>query len=106
MPALPTTTPQRTLPIKSFVVYLQDGRTIQVVTDAGEGFFRQQTIVGKEKTIKTYECFIVNGRWKLLTVFGNGGETMSDEPTELSDEDDSDELTSDDDDSNEMTSDE
>jgi hypothetical protein len=88
MPALPTTTPQRTLPIKSFVVYLQDGRTIQVVTDAGEGFFRQQTIVGKEKTIKTYECFIVNGRWKLLTVFG--GE-MSTEPDETPEDEEPDE---------------
>jgi len=90
MPALPTTTPQRTLPIKSFVVYLQNGDSYQVLTDSGEGFFRQQTIVGREKTIHTFECFIVNGRYKKLNVFG-GGVKMSDEPEETEEEEETEE---------------
>ena len=80
MASLPTTTPQRTVPIKSFVVYLIDGRVIQVSTDGGEGFFRQQTISGKEKSISTNECFIANGRWRLLHQFGKGGEMSTEEP--------------------------
>jgi hypothetical protein len=79
MAALPTTTPQRTLPIKSFVVYLANGSVIQVLTDGGEGFFRQQTISGSEKTISTHECFVANGRWKVLTLF-KGGEMNTEEP--------------------------
>ena len=78
MPALPTTTPQRTLSLKSFVAYLQDGRVIQVLTDGGEGFFREQVYKGSEKSFVTFECFVTNGRMKILTIFG-GGE-MSDEP--------------------------
>ena len=73
MPALPTTTPQRTVPIKSFVVYLQDGRVIQVLTDGGQGFFREQIFKGSEKTFSTWECFVANGRLKLLTLFEKGG---------------------------------
>jgi hypothetical protein len=97
MPALPTTTPQRTIPIKSFVVYLQDGRVIQVLTDGGEGFFRQQTISGNNKTISTHECFVANGRWKLLTLF-KGGE-MTAEPIEpdVPEEEDDDDNEKDDD---------
>ena len=78
MPALQTTTPQRTVSIKSFVAYLTDGRIIQVVVDGGEGFFRQQTIKGKERTISTHECFVANGRWKLLNFF-KGGEMSTEE---------------------------
>lgn len=79
MPALPTTTPQRTLALKSFVAYLSDGRIIQVLTDGGEGFFREQVFKGTERSFVTFECFVTNGRMKLLTVFG-GGEMSTEEP--------------------------
>jgi hypothetical protein len=72
------------------VVYLQDGRVIQVLTDGGEGFFRQQTISGNNKTISTHECFVANGRWKLLTLFPKGGE-MTSEPIEVPEDDEPDE---------------
>ena len=89
MPVLPTTTPQRTVPISSFIVYLMDGRVIQVMVNGGEGFFRQQTISGSEKSIATHECFIVNGRWKILPRFG--GEKMSTEEAEPDEEETPDE---------------
>ena len=87
MPALPTTTPQRTIPIKSFVAYLADGRIIQILTDGGEGFFREQHFRGSERSFYTHECFVTNGRTKLLTLFG-GGEKMTDDPIEESEDDD------------------
>lgn len=99
MPNLPTTTPQRTLPIKSFVVYLATGQIIQVSVDGGEGFFRQQTIVGREKSVSTNECFIANGRWRVLPQFGQkiGGEmsTQSDPESEPEENEDESEETED-----------
>ena len=94
MPALPTTTPQRTIPIKSFIAYLADGRIIQILTDGGEGFFREQHFKGEARSFVTHECFVTNGRQKLLTLFG-GEKNMSneepeenDDPIEESEEDD------------------
>jgi hypothetical protein len=86
MQTLPTTTPQRTLPIKSFVVYLVDGRTIQVFVGEGDGFFRQQTIRGSEKIISTNECFIANGRWRVLPRFGKEVKPEPEEPEEVKEE--------------------
>jgi hypothetical protein len=92
MSALPTTTPQRTIPIKAFVVYLADGRIFQVLTDGGEGFFREQVIKGSERSIATYECFVVNGRKKLLTLFGGEKMTVEDpDPDDIPEDEDDEE---------------
>lgn len=89
MPALPTTTPQRTVPIKSFVAYLADGRIIQILVDGGDGFYREQHFRGSEKSFVTHECFITNGRSKLLNLFNRGGEKVStEEPEEETPEED------------------
>lgn len=78
MPLLPTTTPQRTVPIKSFVAYLADGRIVQVLIDGGEGFFREEIFQGSEKSFSTHQCFVANGRLKLLSLFERKGVTLSD----------------------------
>ena len=95
MPSLPTTTPQKTLPIRSFVAYLSDGRTMQVRVGSGDGFIRQQIIQSGDQTIYTYECFIVNGivkwsGWRSFPKFG-GGEMSTEETPKTPDEENEDE---------------
>lgn len=95
MPLLPKTTPQRTVPIKSFVVYLVDGRTIQVSTDGGQGFFREEHFAGDSKSFSTHQCFVANGRARILPTFGKEVKLTNVSETDVPDDDD-DEETEDD----------
>lgn len=82
MSLLPRTTPQKTVPIKSFVVYLADGRIIQISIDGGEGYFREEHFVGSEKSFSTHQAFVANGRSRYLPTFGGGDMTTEPDPTE------------------------
>ena len=78
--------------IKSFVVYLDDGRVIQVSRDDGEGYFREEHFKGSERSFSTYQCFVANGRVHLLHQFGGEMTNVPDtEPTDPPDDDEEDE---------------
>ncbi|MET0787375.1 MAG: hypothetical protein ABWY25_11790 [Paenisporosarcina sp.] len=93
MSPLPRTTPQKTVPIKSFVVYLADGRIIQISIDGGEGYFREEYFAGPERSFSTHQAFVANGRSWFLPTFGNknGGEMTTQEPETESEEEETEE---------------
>ena len=74
-------------------MHLADGRTIQVSTDGGEGYFREELFKGTELSFSTHQAFIANGRSRVLPTFGkqNGGEMTTEPETDVPDDDDDEE---------------
>jgi len=50
-----------TKPIEHFIVRFKDGTVKKVTVGKGEGFFREETVVGSKASFTTYQCFIAQG---------------------------------------------
>jgi len=55
---LPKVTPRVTIPIDYFIVKFKDGSLKTVNVDDGEGYFREEELIGETKSLTTYQCFI------------------------------------------------
>lgn len=61
MPAFQRNTPQVTQAIKSCIVRLADGTKRRIIVGEGDGFLREEILVGAEKTVVTYQVFVAGG---------------------------------------------
>ena len=55
---LPKVTPRVTIPIDYFIVKFKDGSLKTVNVDDGDGYFREEELIGPDKSLTTYQCFI------------------------------------------------
>ena len=55
---LPKVTPRVTIPIDYFIVKFKDGSLRTVNVDDGDGYYREEELVGETKSLTTYQCFI------------------------------------------------
>lgn len=55
---LPKVTPRVTIPIDYFIVKFKDGRLKTVNVEDGDGYYREEELVGEAKSLTTYQCFI------------------------------------------------
>ena len=55
---LPKVTPRVTIPIDYFIVKFKDGSLKTVNVDDGDGYYREEELVGEAKSLTTYQCFI------------------------------------------------
>jgi hypothetical protein len=55
---LPKVTPRVTIPIDYFIVKFKDGTLRTVNVDDGDGYFREEELIGEAKSLTTYQCFI------------------------------------------------
>lgn len=58
-----------TVPIESFIVKLKDGRSIQILVGDGDGFFREEFFVGKQKSFRTFQAYVANGQLLEMPTF-------------------------------------
>ena len=57
MPSLNKNTPKMTKAIDYFIAKFKDG-SVKKIKAESEGFYREGTFIGSEKSFRTYECFV------------------------------------------------
>ena len=72
---LPKVTPRVTIPIDYFIVKFKDGSLKTVNVDDGDGYYREEELVGEAKSLTTYQCFIATKEK------ARGNKTVSDSNT-------------------------